>query len=222
MVASTWRHAALPQVLDQRCRARAAFGFTSQNLPQVGAEVVCRISAPHSLPVSRDVPLDQAAAGAAGGLHALRRDAVDVDQLVVVAVDEVAVEVEHIGEAAGEAGAEVQAGAAEHARRRRRSCTRSSGRPRPRPPRWRRNCAPRSARRRWPAANSSPPVAPYRQVLPMITVSLRDDSARSRGGWSTILPAGHALADVVVGIAFQVQVQAAGVPGAEALAGRCR
>ena len=31
------------------------------------------------------------------------------------------------------------------------------------------------------------------------------------------MPAGHALADVVVRIAFQVQVQAAGIPDAEAL-----
>ena len=44
-----------------------------------------------------------------------RRDAMDVDQLVVVAVDEIAIQVEHVGEAAGEAGAEVEAGAAEHA-----------------------------------------------------------------------------------------------------------
>src|SRR6185437_14612325 len=42
------------------------------------------------------------------------RDAQDVDQLVVVAVHEVALEVEHVGEAAGHARAEVEADLAEH------------------------------------------------------------------------------------------------------------
>ena len=50
----------------------------------------------------------------------------------------------------------------------------------------------------------------------MITVSLRDE-ARIRRRRSTMLAAGHALADVVVGIAFEIHVQAAGVPRAEAL-----
>uniref|UniRef100_A0A914Z101 Uncharacterized protein n=1 Tax=Panagrolaimus superbus TaxID=310955 RepID=A0A914Z101_9BILA len=38
----------------------------------------------------------------------------DVDQLVVVAVDEIAVHVQYVGQAAGEAGAEVQADLAQH------------------------------------------------------------------------------------------------------------
>src|SRR6478735_9161367 len=47
-------------------------------------------------------------------LHAFERDAVDVDQLVVVAIDELAFLIEHIGKAAGHARAEIHAGAAEH------------------------------------------------------------------------------------------------------------
>jgi hypothetical protein len=39
----------------------------------------------------------------------------DVDEFVVVAVDEIALHVEHVGEAAGEPRAEVHAGASEHA-----------------------------------------------------------------------------------------------------------
>ena len=48
-------------------------------------------------------------------LHGFGVDAADVDELVVVAVDEIALQVQHVGEAAGEAGAEIDAGAAEHA-----------------------------------------------------------------------------------------------------------
>ena len=181
-----------------------------------------RIASPHSLPVTLDVLRDQRRADAAGGFHALRRDAVDVDQLVVVAVDEVAIEIEHVGEAAGEARAEVEAGAAEHDRPRRRSCIRSSGRPRLRStaiaPELR--TAKRSPAR--PAANNSPPVAPYRQVLPMIDRVLRRVAPHRRAAACTMRAAGHALADVVVGVAFELEVQAAGVPRAEALAGGAR
>ena len=46
--------------------------------------------------------------------HALRGNPVNVDEFVVVAVDEAPVDVEHVGEAAGHAGAEVDARTAEH------------------------------------------------------------------------------------------------------------
>src|SRR5260370_42101528 len=46
---------------------------------------------------------------------AFGRYEVNVDQFMVVAVDEIALHVEHIGEAAGESGAEIHAGASEHA-----------------------------------------------------------------------------------------------------------
>ena len=101
----------------------------------------------------------------------------------------------------------------------RRSCTRSSGRRRPPPPpRLPLNCARRSARRRRPAANRRPPVAPYRQVLPMMAVSC---GLRTRcligADVDDQLATGHALAHVVVGIPLQVHVQAAGVPHAPKL-----
>src|SRR3546814_12227584 len=47
-------------------------------------------------------------------LHAFRRQPVQVDQLVVVAIHEIAIHVEHVGKATGDASAEVQAGAAEY------------------------------------------------------------------------------------------------------------
>src|SRR5580692_8756240 len=46
--------------------------------------------------------------------HAFGRHAVYVDQLMVVAVDEVALHVEHVGESAGETSAEIHARAPEH------------------------------------------------------------------------------------------------------------
>jgi hypothetical protein len=47
--------------------------------------------------------------------HAFGRDAVNVDQFMIVAVDEIALHVEHVGESAGESGAEVHSRAPEHA-----------------------------------------------------------------------------------------------------------
>src|SRR5690554_6484077 len=58
--------------------------------------------------------LDHLAQVAAVGLHGFGIDPVDLHQLVVVLVDEGAVLVEHIGEAAGHARPEVDAGLAEH------------------------------------------------------------------------------------------------------------
>jgi hypothetical protein len=44
----------------------------------------------------------------------------------------------------------------------------------------------------WPAAYTSPPVAPYRQVLPMIGVSFATNE-EACGGRSTSLPAAMPL-----------------------------
>ena len=58
--------------------------------------------------------LDQASQVLYVGTHAFRGYAVNVDQLVVVAIDEVPLHVEHVGEAAGESRAEIHAGAPQH------------------------------------------------------------------------------------------------------------
>ena len=96
----------------------------------------------------------------------------NVDQLMVVAIDEVALQVEHVGESAGEPRAKIHTGATEHAHdaashvlaamiaRTLDHCERAG-------------IAHREALARLPAAYNSPPVAPYRQVLPMITVRAR-------------------------------------------------
>ena len=48
------------------------------------------------------------------------------------------------------------------------------------------------------------------------------DEARIARMLQNDLAAGHALADVIIGIALQVQMQAAGIPDTEALTRRCR
>src|SRR6202790_5654928 len=58
---------------------------------------------------------DQAAQMLTMDSHAFGRHAVNVDQFMIVAIDEIALHVEHVGESAGEPGAEVHAGASEHA-----------------------------------------------------------------------------------------------------------
>src|SRR6185369_3922856 len=148
-------------------------------------------------------------------LHALLLDTADVDELVVVAVDEVAVEIEHVREAAGEASAEIHAGAAEYAHdatrhvltamiaralddgdragiAHRESLARNAGREKV------------AARRAIQAR-----VAHDHGVFANETRFARMTQHQ--------LASRHALADVVVGIAFEVHVQAAGIPHAEAL-----
>ena len=84
----------------------------------------------------------------------------EIDHVDVAVERERAVGIEHVGDAAAHAGGEVAAGAAEHDRRGRRSCTRSRDRRRLRRPRGRRCCGPRIARRRCRCTKASPLVAP--------------------------------------------------------------
>ena len=67
----------------------AAFGFTSQKWPMKERRSF-RISSPQTLPVSATCMLDQLAQVLHVRVHAVVRDAMDVDQLMVVAIDEVA------------------------------------------------------------------------------------------------------------------------------------
>ena len=161
--------------------------------------------------------VDQVSEVLAIAVQPFRGDAGDVDQLVVVAVDEITLEVEHVGQPAGEAGAEVQPGAAQHHHR-------AAGHvfaavvTRALDDRGGAGIAHReafagAAGREQLAAGGAVQagVAEDRRVL---------RSEQAADGWlQHDAPAGHALADVVIGFATQVQVQAAGVERAEALAG---
>ena len=93
----------------------------------------------------RSSPRAPAPAGAAARRRA-RRASVSSTMSWLTRVLEGAGLVQHVGHAVRHAGAEVPAGAAEHHDDARRSCTRSSGCPRPRSPRSRRSSAPRTDR----------------------------------------------------------------------------
>ena len=142
----------------------------------------------------------------------------DVDQLVVVAVDEVALFVEHVREPARHAGTEVDAGVAEHDDNAAghvfaavvaaafddrvgagvAHCEAFAGHT---------GCVQCAAGGAVQAG-----VADDRRFTRFVARGLRrlDDDAAT----------GHALADVVVGVAFDFEVQATGIPHAQALA-RC-
>src|SRR5690242_13242313 len=96
-----------PQFVGQRGQGRG-LGLDQPELVLQPAEVAQDAFAPGASGV-RYVSLDQPAQVLHVVLHALRRDAQQVDQLVVVAIDEVALDVQHVGEAAGHAGAEFEA-----------------------------------------------------------------------------------------------------------------
>ena len=97
----------------------------------------------------------RAASSSSSGVERL-----EVHHRLADAPRERAVVVEHVGDAAAHPGGEVAARRPEHDDRAARSCTRTRGRLRPRRPRARRCCAPRSARPRVPAKKALPLVAP--------------------------------------------------------------
>ena len=130
-----------------------------------------------------------------------------------------AVGVEHVGDAAAHARRR-SCGRCGRARRRgRRSCTRSRDRRRLRPRRARRCCARRTARR--PRRARTPRRWSRRRAttLPMMTFSSATNARRARRP-DDEAAAREALADEVVGLAFERQRDAARQERAEALAGR--
>ena len=151
------------------------------------------------------------------GAHAFGRHAVDVDQLMVVAVDEIALHVEHIREAAGESGTEVHPGAPQHAND-------ASGHvlaaviARALDHRERAGVAHGET-----LAGGSRGVqfAAGRPVKTGVSHDHRvaGHEARGRMRLQHDPAAGHALADVIVRLPLEKQVQAARIPHAEALAG---
>src|SRR5882757_4523442 len=149
------------------------------------------------------------------GLHRLRVDAADVDELVVIAIDEIALEVEHIGEAAGKASSEVDAGTPEYAHDTAghvlttvvsRSLDDSNGA--------------RITHGKALAGDAGRVQVPARGAVET-GVAHDDGFVRHITGIARRaqdnLAARHSLPDVIVGIAFEIQMQTAGVPDAEAL-----
>ena len=150
-------------------------------------------------------------------LHALRRDAQHVHQFMVVAIDEIAIQVQHVAHAAGQAGAEIQTGPAEDrhdaaghvfATVIAHSLDDRSG-------------AGVAHREALAGAAGGEQLAAGGAVQAGVAHDwrVRGDAGGSAGRAQHQASAGHALADVIVGITLQLQVQAAGVPGTEALPG---
>ena len=150
-------------------------------------------------------------------LHGLRLQAADVDQFVVVAIDKIALQVEHVGKAAGETGAEVHPGAPEYAHRAARHVLAAviAG---PFDHRDRAGIAYREA-----LAGDSGGIERAAGGAVQAGIAHDDgvfgDEARARRMAQHDPPRCHALANVVVGIALEVEVQAAGVPDAKTLTG---
>ena len=152
------------------------------------------------------------------GAHALGRHAVDVDQIVIVAIHEVALHVEHVGETAGESRAEIHPRAAQNAHHAAghvftAMITRAlEHRERP-------GVAHREA-----LARGAGGVQFAARGAVQAGVAHDDRFARHEAGARRRLhhdpAARHALADVIVRFALETQMQAAGVPDAEALAHR--
>src|SRR3989338_4488131 len=164
----------------QACRLR----FDQPELAQVVVQVFQQVDAPLTR-CFLDVLGEYALQVATVGLHRLIIDPLNFHQLVVNAIVEAVIQIEHVGETAGHAGTEVVAGLAQY--------------------------ADKTAGHVFAAMVAS---AFHYGVRTGVTHG--ETLARSTGGEQ--LAAGHALADVVVGVAFQVQVQTTGVPHTEALA----
>ena len=149
--------------------------------------------------------------------HAFGRHAMDVDQFMVVAVDEVPLHVEHIGKAAGESGAEIHSRAPQH--------------------------TDHSARHVLAAViaralhhGQSAGIAHGKALSGgargiqfaaggAVQAGIAHDDrltrheVRARGRLQDDFARCHALAHIVVGLALEMQMQSAGIPHAEALAG---
>src|SRR5215831_3449480 len=204
-----------PQVVDQRIDGRG-LRLHDPELRQEGAQVARDLLGPGAASCG-NVPLEQRLEVLYVRLHGLGMYAADVDELVVVAVDEITLEVEHVGEAAGEAGSEVDPGAPEHAYRPARHVLAAviagtlDHRHRA-----------RVAHGKTLTGNPGGIQLPARGTV-QAGVAHDDGVARreacARGMAQHDLAGGHAFADIVVGIALEIEVQPAGVPHAEALPG---
>src|SRR5580658_6122654 len=201
--------------IDEQRGDGGRFRFHHPEFSDVSAEVVEQLLAPHA-PRRFDVLLDEPAQMLHVSAHALRRDAVNVDQLVVVAIHEIALEVEHVGESAREAGAKIDARATEHAHD-------AAGHvlaamiSRALDHGERTGIAHGEALARRARGVQLAAGRPVQAGVPHDHRLARAERG-GRGGLQYDLAARHALAHVVIRLAFEIQMQAARVPHAEALA----
>src|ERR1700733_4100089 len=107
-----WASRGSPEVLDQRVDG-GRFRLHEPEVADERAQVVEDFLAPDAAGLGH-VHLHQLAQVLYVRVHAAVREPMDVDELMVVAIDEIVRLVEHVGEAAGEAGAEVDPSAAQN------------------------------------------------------------------------------------------------------------
>src|SRR6185437_1472127 len=100
------------QFVDQRVEP-SGLGLDQPELAEEIAEPLQDMRAPYA-PGRIDVRADEPTQMLQMVFHALERDAQDVDQLVVVAIDEIALGVEHVRESTGHPRTEIEAGRSEH------------------------------------------------------------------------------------------------------------
>src|SRR5262245_11982465 len=205
-----------PQVLEQRLDRRG-LRLDDPELAHEGAEIVEHLLAPGARGLAH-VRFDQVTQVLQMRLHPLGRDAVNVYELVVVAIDEAAIEIEHIREATGEPGTEVESRASEHA-------DDATGHVLAAviagslDDRDRAGVAHREA-----LAGLASGIELTARCA--VQAGVAHDHGIARGERQAArrlendLAGGHALADVVVGIAFEIEMQATRIPRPETLPDR--
>src|SRR5450631_1544599 len=202
--------------IDEQGVDSRSLGLDHPEFADVRPEVVEKLDAPHAAG-EVDVLFDQPAQVLYMRPHSFRRHSMDVNQLMVVAIDKVALHVEHVGETAGESRAEINARAAEHQDHAARHVL-----------------AAMIAR---PFDHGERAGIAHREALPggagrvqltagrAVQAGVAHDDRFARDECRTCVrlqddpAARHALADVVVRFAFEMQMQAARVPDAETLPG---
>src|ERR1017187_8437681 len=102
-----------PQIGEQRID-RGRFRLHHPESADVASKIVQQLRTPKT-PGLSDMLFDEPAQMLHMDSHAFGRDPVNIDQLMVVAIDEIALHVEHVGESSGEAGPEIDPGATEDA-----------------------------------------------------------------------------------------------------------
>src|ERR1700735_5594898 len=149
--------------------------------------------------------------------HALGRDAMNIDQVLVEASDEIPSHVEHVSKTAGEAGAEIYARGAQNADHSPRHvfATMIAGAfdDAERAGVATRKSFPRPARRIESAAGGAIQAGVAHDD------GVARDEIRMSVGPQDDLAAGHSFADIIVGLALEIEVQAADIPDSETLAG---
>src|SRR3984885_5691080 len=92
------------QIFQQRVD-RGGLRFDDPKSADIAAKIIEQLRAPVTAG-GLDMLLDEAAQMLHMRTHAFGRDAMNIDQVMIVAIDEIPLQVVHVSKSAGEAGAE--------------------------------------------------------------------------------------------------------------------